>query len=131
MGTRHPARRSPAVVSPRTLPAWAVLGLLLAASPAPADGLSPADAVKAMKLPDGFTVSAVATEPMIRQPLSVSFDERGRMWVLQYLQYPNYAGLKPVKQDQYLRTIWDKVPEPPPHGPKGLDRITILSDPDA
>ena len=72
-----------------------------------------------MKLPDGFTVRCVASEPMIRQPVSISFDDRGRLWVLQYLQYPNPAGLKPVKQDQYLRTIWDRVPEPPPHGPKG------------
>ncbi|QDU21544.1 PVC-type heme-binding CxxCH protein [Urbifossiella limnaea] len=95
-----------------------------------ADGPSPADAAKRMKLPDGFSVTCVASEPMIRQPVSISFDDRGRMWVLQYLQYPNYAGLKPVRQDQYLRTIWDRVPEPPPHGPKGADCITILSDPD-
>ncbi len=95
-----------------------------------ADGLSPEEAAKKMKLPPGFSVRAVAAEPMIRQPVSISFDDRGRMWVLQYLQYPNYAGLKPVKQDQYLRTIWDKVPEPPPHGPKGADRLTICFDPD-
>jgi putative membrane-bound dehydrogenase-like protein len=107
--------------------------LLIALAPnlAAADGLKPDDAAKKMKLPPGFSVRAVASEPMIRQPTSISFDDRGRMWVLQYLQYPNYAGLKPVKQDQYLRTIWDKFPEPPPKGPKGLDRITICSDPDA
>jgi putative membrane-bound dehydrogenase-like protein len=97
---------------------------------ASAQALTPDEAAKRMKLPDGFSVRTVASEPTIRQPTSISFDNRGRMWVLQYLQYPNYAGLKPVKQDQYLRTIWDRVPEPPPHGPKGLDRITILSDPD-
>lgn len=95
-----------------------------------AQGFSPEEAVKRMKVPDGFTVKCVAHEPMIRQPISVSFDERGRMWVLQYLQYPNPAGLKPLKQDQYLRTIWDRVPEPPPKGPKGLDRLTICYDPD-
>ena len=95
-----------------------------------AEGLTPEEAAKKMKLPPGFSVRAVAAEPMIRQPVSISFDDRGRMWVLQYLQYPNYAGLKPVKQDQYLRTIWDKVPEPPPHGPKGADRLTICFDPD-
>ena len=67
---------------------------------------------------------------MIRQPVSISFDERGRMWVLQYLQYPNSAGLKPVKQDQYLRTIWDSVPEPPPQGPKGADASRSCYDPD-
>src|SRR5262249_15772379 len=69
--------------------------------------------------------------PMIRQPVTMSFDERGRMWVIQYLQYPTPAGLKAVKVDQYLRTVYDKIPEPPPRGPKGADRITILEDPDA
>jgi putative membrane-bound dehydrogenase-like protein len=109
----------------------ALLAVLLAACPLAAQGFTPDEALKRMQLPAGFTAKAVATEPLIRQPLSISFDERGRMWVLQYLQYPNPAGLKPVKQDQYLRTVWDRVPEPPPHGPQGLDRITILSDPDA
>jgi putative membrane-bound dehydrogenase-like protein len=60
----------------------------------------------------------------------MSFDDRGRMWVIQYLQYPTPAGLKAVKVDQYLRTVYDRMPEPPPKGPKGADRITILSDPD-
>ncbi len=93
-------------------------------------GFTPQEAVKRMKVPDGFVVKCVAHEPMIRQPLSILFDERGRMWVLQYLQYPNPAGLKALKQDQYLRTVWDRVPEPPPKGPKGLDKITICYDPD-
>ena len=108
-----------------------ILGLCLGSSLAFADGPSPEEAVKRMKLATGFKVTAVAHEPMTRQPLSISFDDRGRMWVLQYLQYPNPAGMKAIKQDQYLRTVWDIVPEPPPHGPKGIDRITILSEPDA
>jgi putative membrane-bound dehydrogenase-like protein len=95
-----------------------------------AQGFSPEDALKRMQVPDGFQVKLVASEPMIRQPVTMSFDDRGRLWVLQYLQYPNPAGLKPVKVDQYLRTVYDRVPEPPPKGPKGADRITILSDPD-
>src|SRR5687768_17669137 len=68
---------------------------------------------------------------MVRQPVNISFDERGRMWVVQYLQYPSPAGLKPVSVDQYLRTKYDRVPDPPPHGPKGKDRITILEDTNA
>jgi putative membrane-bound dehydrogenase-like protein len=94
--------------------------------PAPA----PADAIKAMKVPEGFRVSVVAAEPMVRKPLTMSFDDRGRMWVIQYLQYPTPNGLKPIKVDQYLRTTYDRIPEPPPKGPKGRDRITILDDPD-
>ncbi len=64
------------------------------------------------------------------QPVTMTFDDKGRMWVIQYLQYPTPAGLKAIKVDQYLRTVYDRVPEPPPKGPKGADRITILSDPD-
>ena len=81
-----------------------------------------------MKAAPGFVVKLVASEPEIRQPLSVSFDDRGRMWVIQYLQYPAPAGLKAMKVDQYLRTTYDKIPEPPPRGPKGADRITICED---
>lgn len=83
-----------------------------------------------MKVADGLEVSLVASEPLIRQPVTVTFDGRGRAWVIQYLQYPNPAGLKPVEVDQWLRTKYDKKPLPPPRGPKGADKITILSDPD-
>jgi putative membrane-bound dehydrogenase-like protein len=103
---------------------------LLSARPAPGQGFAPEAAVKRMKVPAGFTVKLVAAEPLVRQPVTMSFDDRGRLWVIQYLQYPNPAGLKPVKVDQYLRTKYDRVPAPPPRGPKGADRITILSDPD-
>lgn len=86
---------------------------------------SPHDALERMQVADGFEVSLVASEPEVRQPVSVTFDERGRLWVIQYLQYPTPAGLKPVRVDNFLRTTYDRRPEPPPHGPKGVDRITI------
>jgi putative membrane-bound dehydrogenase-like protein len=35
--------------------------------------------------------------------------------------------LKRVRVDRYSRTVYDRVPEPPPRGPKGADRITILT----
>jgi putative membrane-bound dehydrogenase-like protein len=105
--------------------------VLLSAGRLPAQGFAPEEAVKRMKVPAGFRVKLVASEPEIRQPVTMTFDDRGRLWVVQYLQYPTPAGLKPVKVDQYLRTTYDRVPEPPPKGPKGADRITILSDPDA
>ncbi|MFO0852226.1 MAG: PVC-type heme-binding CxxCH protein [Gemmataceae bacterium] len=115
---------------PRPLRLFAALAPFLATSAAFGQGFSPQEAVKRMQLPPGFTARLVASEPMIRQPVSMSFDHKGRLWVLQYLQYPNPAGLKAVKQDEYLRTVWDRVPEPPPKGPKGADRLTILEDPD-
>ena len=50
--------------------------------------------------PATFTVPAdlrfdlLLSEPAVRQPVHLSFDERGRLWVVQYLQYPEPAGLK-------------------------------------
>lgn len=95
-----------------------------------AQGFTPEEARARMTVPEGFHVEVFASEPMIRQPLTVSFDERGRAWVIEYLQYPTPAGLKPVTVDQYLRTEYDRVPEPPPRGPRGKDRIKILEDTD-
>ena len=93
-------------------------------------GFSPDDAVKRMTVADGFEVQVVASEPLVRQPVCIEFDDRGRLWVIQYLQYPNPAGLKRLQVDRYSRTKYDRVPEPPPFGPRGADRITILSDSD-
>ncbi len=92
--------------------------------------LSARDAIARMKPAEGFEVTLVASEPAVRQPVTMSFDERGRLWVLQYLQYPTPAGLKAVDVDRYLRTVYDRLPEPPPKGPRGADRVTILEDKD-
>ena len=110
---------------------YCVFGVaLFVGTAAYSEGLAPGEALRQMTTASGFNVKLVASEPEIRQPLSISFDDRGRMWVIQYLQYPAPAGLKPVKVDQYLRTTYDKIPEPPPRGPKGADRITICEDMD-
>ncbi len=104
--------------------------VLMATGVARAAGLPPVKALKHFRVPDGFEVRIAAAEPLVRQPVSISFDDRGRLWVLQYLQYPNPAGLTPVAVDQFLRTKYDRVPEPPPKGPKGADKLTILYDRD-
>lgn len=81
-----------------------------------------------MQVPEGLEVRLVAAEPLVRQPVCIEFDDRGRLWVIQYLQYPNPAGLTRAKVDRFSRTIYDRLPEPPPKGPVGADRITILED---
>jgi len=92
--------------------------------------LSPDEAQRRFKMAEGFEVRLFASEPEVRQPVTMTFDDRGRLWVIQYLQYPTPAGLKPVEVDRYLRTKYDRVPEPPPKGPRGADKITILEDTD-
>jgi putative membrane-bound dehydrogenase-like protein len=106
------------------------LFFVAALSPVRGQGYAPGEAVRRMTAAADVEVQLVACEPMIRQPVAMTFDERGRLWVIQYLQYPNPAGLKRVAVDRYSRTVYDRVPKPPPRGPRGADRITILEDDD-
>lgn len=102
-----------------------------ASAQAPADHpprLAPEEELTKLSVPEGLEIQLVAAEPQVAQPLSITFDDRGRMWVLQYRQYPNPNGLKPVSVDQYLRTKYDRLPDPPPLGPQGVDRISVYED---
>ena len=72
----------------------------------------------------------VASEPVIRQPVDLHFDDRGRLWVVQYLQYPFPAGLTITPYDQYLRARYNAVPAAPPNHVRGADKITVLEDKD-
>jgi putative membrane-bound dehydrogenase-like protein len=107
-----------------------VLGFIGASGHCVAQQLTPSQSVAAMTPLPGMEVRLVASEPLVRQPVCIEHDDRGRLWVIQYLQYPNPEGLKRVAVDRFSRTRYDRVPEPPPHGPKGADRITILKDSD-
>ncbi|MBL9090028.1 MAG: ThuA domain-containing protein [Planctomycetaceae bacterium] len=90
----------------------------------------PEEAQKMFQVQDGFEMQLLAHEPIVAQPIYMSWDARGRLWLVQYRQYPFPAGLKVVKYDQYLRAVFDKVPAPPPHGEKGADKITVFEDTD-
>ena len=109
---------------------WRCLLLVILVAPGltRGQGYSPDVAASKMTTAAGLSVSLFAAEPEVRQPIFVKCDDRGRVWTIQYLQYPNPAGLNRVKVDRWSRTVYDRVPEPPPHGPKGADRITICED---
>ncbi|MEZ6057815.1 MAG: c-type cytochrome [Planctomycetaceae bacterium] len=91
---------------------------------------APAEALKLFRTPADLKVELVTAEPDVAQPLFMHFDERGRLWVVQYLQYPFPEGLKVIHYDQYLRAVFDRVPQPPPHGVRGKDKITVFEDTD-
>jgi putative membrane-bound dehydrogenase-like protein len=90
--------------------------------------LSPQEALRRFRVPDDLVIEQVLAEPTVKQPVFVNFDERGRMWVVQYLQYPHPAGLKIVSRDAYWRNVYDKIPLPPPRHVHGKDKITIHED---
>ncbi|HEV3007181.1 MAG TPA: PVC-type heme-binding CxxCH protein, partial [Pirellulales bacterium] len=70
-------------------------------------GLNPAEAAKAMTVPDGFKVTLFAGEPDVVQPIAQAIDDRGRLWVAEAYSYPH------------------RLPEAEAH-----DRILIFEDED-
>ncbi|MCP4847300.1 MAG: isochorismatase family protein [Verrucomicrobiaceae bacterium] len=85
-----------------------------------------------IKVPGDLEIDLVLSEPLVQQPLHMSFDKRGRLWVVQYIQYPDPAGLVELSRDKVWRVGYDRVPPPPPHAPgskfRGRDKITIHED---
>ncbi|HLL95607.1 MAG TPA: PVC-type heme-binding CxxCH protein [Spirosoma sp.] len=49
--------------------------------------LTPNEAVKAMTVMPGFQVNTWASEPMMTQPMAFCWDDRGRLWVAENLDY--------------------------------------------
>ncbi|QDU30078.1 Cytochrome c [Anatilimnocola aggregata] len=90
--------------------------------------LSPEQTLAHLKVPDDLKIELAISEPAVRQPLSIKWDARGRLWCVQYLQYPHPAGLTAISRDKFLRTVYDKVPPAPPHHFLGEDKITIHED---
>ena len=91
---------------------------------------SPQETVASFKLLPGLKADVVLHEPLVTQPLFLNFDERGRLWVVQFIQYPFPAGLKIVDLGDQFHATYDKVPPAPPKHDRGADRISIHEDTD-
>ena len=65
--------------------------LLLSALPAWADSpIPPLQAAAKMTVPPGFKVTLFAGEPDLVQPIAFTFDDRGRLWVVENMSYPDW-----------------------------------------
>ena len=51
--------------------------------------LPPAESMKLAQVPTGFELSLFASEPDIVNPIFISWDEKGRAWVIETIDYPN------------------------------------------
>src|SRR5688572_23274346 len=49
--------------------------------------VSPEESIKKMQVEEGFVVKLVAAEPLVNAPVAITFDEKGRIWVVEMHGY--------------------------------------------
>jgi putative membrane-bound dehydrogenase-like protein len=81
-------------------PVFAAAQIAKVVAPLPLDevkfaGLSPEQAAKEMTLPKSFKATLFAGEPDVVQPVAFAIDDRGRLWVAEYMTYPKRKGAPP------------------------------------
>src|SRR6478672_5442059 len=81
--------------------------------------LSPQEAMAAMNLPPGFKVELVASEPELINPTSFTFDNRGRIWVTESIEYPRKDVVKGKDRVKILEDT---------DGDGKIDKVTIFKD---
>lgn len=79
-----------------SLVAFAVAGFyLLGQKPdaaVPKSPLSPEQEKATFQLAPGLRIDIVAAEPLVESPVACVFDEKARLWVVEYRDYPNGPG---------------------------------------
>lgn len=60
----------------------------VSASPVVSPPLSPTESLAKIQVREGFTVELVAAEPLLESPVAIDWDERGRLWVVEMVDYP-------------------------------------------
>ncbi len=89
----------------------------------PAPPLPTDQALKSFKLPDGFRIELVASEPMVEAPIAATFDPEGRLWVLEMRGFmPNIDGVGETAPVARISVLEDT------NGDARMDKSTIFLD---
>ena len=88
-----------------------------------AQALAPADSMRHVHMPEGFGVELFAAEPDIAKPLAMSFDERGRLWVIESFDYPNTLRDNPHETGEDRIKVCEDT-----DGDGRADKFTIFAD---
>jgi putative membrane-bound dehydrogenase-like protein len=79
------------------------------------------DSMKFIQVPGGFHLELFASEPQILKPIAFSFDERGRLWVIETVDYPN-EPLNGEPGDDKIKILEDT------NGDGRADKVTVFAD---
>jgi mono/diheme cytochrome c family protein/glucose/arabinose dehydrogenase len=89
----------------------------------PAPVLSPEEALKTFKLEKGFRIELVASEPMIQSPVAISFDDQGRLFVVEMRGYMNDVEGAGEKDPSGRVSLLEDT-----RGTGRMDKVTAFAD---
>lgn len=84
--------------------------------------LSPEESQKLIQVPVGFDLKLFASEPDIINPIAMDWDERGRLWVIETVDYPNSVRDDKGQGDDRIKICEDT------DGDGRADKFTVFAD---
>lgn len=83
--------------------------------------LSPAASMSLMQVPPGFELQLFASEPDVINPIFMNWDEKGRLWVIETVDYPNEVKDGDIGDDR-IKILEDT------DGDGKADKSTVFAD---
>ncbi|MFK5974475.1 MAG: plastocyanin/azurin family copper-binding protein [Flavobacteriaceae bacterium] len=84
--------------------------------------LSPEESKKLTQIPPGFRLELFASEPDIINPIAMNWDEKGRLWVIETVDYPNTVRDDKGSGDDRIKICEDT------NGDGKADKFTIFAE---
>jgi len=84
--------------------------------------LSPEESKKLIQVPVDFNLELFASEPDIINPISMDWDERGRLWVIETVDYPNTVRNQDGVGDDRIKICEDT------DGDGKADKFTVFAE---
>lgn len=84
--------------------------------------LSPEQSMKLIQVPVGFEIKLFAAEPDINKPIHMDWDERGRLWIAETMDYPNMVRDNKEEGKDMIKILEDT------DGDGKADKFTVFAD---
>lgn len=84
--------------------------------------LSPTESQKLIQKPVDFEISLFASEPDIQNPIAMAWDERGRLWIVESVDYPNTFKETDGAANDRIKICEDT------NGDGRADKFTVFAD---
>ncbi|MCF2498740.1 PVC-type heme-binding CxxCH protein [Dyadobacter chenhuakuii] len=86
------------------------------------ESLSPSESNKLTQIPADFEIQLFAAEPDITNPIAMAWDERGRLWVVESVDYPNTFKETDGAANDRIKICEDT------NGDGKADKFTVFAD---